>query len=300
MAAPRPSLTAFDVVLYGLVLFGWGTSWIAMRWQVGPVAPEVSVVWRFAIAAAVMFAIAAARGDRLVYGRAEHARFAAMGVLIFSSNFMLFYHGAAVIPSGLLAVVFSLASIVNMLLAALLGREALDGRALMGALCGAAGIGLLFAPEIAGREFGAGAAFGLALCIVGTFSFCLGNLVSGDSQRRGAAVIPATAWGMAYGCAWAALVSVGLGRSFILDWSARYVGSLLFLALSASVLAFYAYLTLLGRIGAGRAGYATVMFPLIALAISTALEGYQWTVPALLGAALAVAGNVAVLARKRG
>jgi drug/metabolite transporter (DMT)-like permease len=291
-------LTTFDLVLYGLVLFAWSTSWIAMKWQVGVVAPEMSVFWRFVIAAAAMMALAALRRERLCYGWQHHLRFAGMGVFMLSTNFILFYHGAKVIPSGLLAVVFSLASVVNLSLGALFFGLRLNGRLVLGALLGICGIALLFAPEILGASFDHAALAGLGMCVAGTLCFCTGNQISAASQRAGAAVIPATAWGMVYGMAWAGLVSLLLGRSFAIEWTARYLGSLVFLALSASVLAFYAYLTLLGRIGAGRAGYATVMFPVVALALSTLIEGYVWTLPAIIGAVLVLGGNWLVLRGK--
>jgi drug/metabolite transporter (DMT)-like permease len=294
-ATSPPRLTSFDLTLYGLVLFAWGTSWIGMRMQVGVVPPETSVFWRYVIAASAMMGIAALRRERLTYAFADHLRFAAMGVFMFSTNFMLFYHGALVIPSGLLAVVFSAASIINLGLGLVLFGQRLTTRLAAGALLGFGGILLLFAPQIMGATFDHAALVGLIMCIVATFSFCTGNQISASSQKRGVAVIPATAWGMAYGAIWAALVTLVLGNSFAIDWSLPYLGSLLFLALSASVLAFYAYLTLLGRIGAGRASYATVMFPVIALAISTMFEGYVWTWPAILGATLALAGNWLVL-----
>ena len=62
-------------------------------------------------------------------------------------------------------------------------------------------------------------------------------------------------------------------------------------------MAFACYLTLLRRIGAARAGYATVLFPIVALAISTLFEGYAWTALAVRGVALALLGNVVVLTR---
>ncbi|MGL4727967.1 MAG: DMT family transporter, partial [Bosea sp. (in: a-proteobacteria)] len=245
--------------------------------------------------AAAMMLLASLRGERLAYARADHLRFAGMGVFMFSTNFMLFYHGAAVLPSGLLAVVFSLASIINLLLGAILFGQRLTPRLIAGALIGFGGILLLFAPKIIGAELNQATLTGLLMCIAGTCCFCTGNQISASSQERGVAVIPATAWGMVYSAIWSGLVTLGLGRSFAIDWNWHYLGSLVFLALSASVIAFYAYLTLLGRIGAGRAGYATVMFPVIALAISTVFEGYVWTAPAIAGAVLALAGNWLVL-----
>jgi len=60
------------------------------------------------------------------------------------------------------------------------------------------------------------------------------------------------------------------------------------------VIAFIAYLTLVAREGAARAGYATVLFPLVALTVSTILEGYTWTPSAAVGVALATLGAVIV------
>lgn len=67
------------------------------------------------------------------------------------------------------------------------------------------------------------------------------------------------------------------------------------IAVFGSVIAFWAYLTLIARIGADRAGYANLAFPLVALLISTLMEGYEWSLPALLGMATVVVGNWLVM-----
>ena len=103
---------------------------------------------------------------------------------------------------------------------------------------------------------------------------------------------------MAYGTAILAITAALLGKPFIFDPSFQYIASLLWLALLSSVVAFFAYLTLLGRIGSGRAGYSTVLFPVFALLISTFAEGYHWTVFAIAGLALVMVGNVIVLGRR--
>jgi drug/metabolite transporter (DMT)-like permease len=87
------------------------------------------------------------------------------------------------------------------------------------------------------------------------------------------------------------------GNAFIIEPTFKYVGALFYLAIGASVLAFASYLTLLRRLGAARAGYATVLFPIVALAVSTLLEGYAWTPLAVMGVVLALTGNVLVLRR---
>ena len=243
-----------------------------------------------------MWLWAAARGDTLAYPAADHRRFAAAGALMFSSNFVLFLYGGQYLPSGLLAVVFSLVSILNLLLGAAFLGQPIMPRVAVGGVLGAAGIALLYSPQIAGG-FERGALLGLAFCLAGTLSFCAGNLVSTAIQRRGVPLLAATAWGMTYGVAALAAIVLVRGQPLAVEWTPRYLGATLYLALFASVVAFASYLTLLRRIGAARAGYATVLFPIVALAVSTLVEGYRWTLAAILGAALALAGNVLVLRR---
>lgn len=294
VASTRP-FAPLDYGLYALTVLSWSASWFAISLQVGVVSPEVNLVWRFSIATVLMFAWVILSRRRLAFPLADHLRFVGLGVLIFSSNFLLFYYGALYLVSGLLSVVFSLASIVNMLLAALVLREAPSPRVLLGGLAGFAGIALMFYPELARHGFSESTLIGLALCIGGTLSFCCGNLLSASNQRRGLPIVSANAWGMLYGTLWSAVLALLLGKPFIVEPTVSYVGSLVFLAVVSTVIAFAAYMTLLGRIGAARAGYSTVMFPVLALLISTALEGYAWTSFAVAGLALVALGNVLVI-----
>src|SRR5690606_34862099 len=94
---------------------------------------------------------------------------------------------------------------------------------------------------------------------------------------------------------WFALFAVLQGKQFIVEWSARYLLSILWLSVPSTVIAFAAYLTLLGRIGAGRAAYSTVLVPIVALLLSTFFENYTWTIAAVIGVAFVLAGNVIVL-----
>lgn len=290
-------LVGFDYALYAATVFAWSTSWIALHLQLGTVAPEVSLVWRFGIAASVMFVLAALSGAQLRFPASAHLRFAAMGALLFGANFVLFYYGGLSTPSGLLAVVFSTAALVNLMLGAIVFRQRIDRRTAVGAATGFLGVLLMFAPRIAEGGFGLPAAEGLGLCLLGTLSFCSGNMVSLGAQRAGIAIVPASAWGMAYGTGFLAVTALLRGKSFAIEPTVAYLGSLLWLGLVSSILGFWAYLTLLGKIGAARAGYSTVLFPIFALLISTVFEGYRWTPLALAGLVLALAGQVIVLRR---
>lgn len=299
--ADDPALSLADLGLYGLTVIVWGVSWYAVKLQVGLVAPEVSVFWRFVVAALVMMGFARMRGARLAFPLSGHLRFLAMGALIFSTNFVLFYYGAGYVPSGLLSVVFSLTSIFNLLLGFLFLKQKISGRVLLGGILGFIGVALLFRPQIlaGGNALNAGAIVGLGFCVAGTLSFCFGNLVSATNQKAGISVLSANAWGMVYGAALLGLFSLVKGDSFAIEWTPTYIGALLYLAIFASVIAFACYLTLLGRIGSARAGYATVMFPVVALLVSTALENFAWGAGTLAGLAAVIAGNLFVLTGRR-
>jgi drug/metabolite transporter (DMT)-like permease len=299
-AAPaRRGLTSFDLAMYATVVLLWGLSWGALRYQVGVVAPEISGLWRFAIAAPAMFLIGAMRGERLVYGLQDHGRFLMLGATMFCVNFALVYYAAKFVTTGLIATSFSLAALVNVAMGALILRAPIDPRVVIGGLFGVTGVALMFYPEIFGARLGTGALIGFALSMVCTVSFSLGNVVSVGLARRGVPVFAASGYGMLYGCVLLAIESALVGHPFIVEWTAGYVISLIYLGLFASVIAFACYFTLLNRIGADRAGYVTVLMPVVALTVSTFIEGYTWTLPAAIGIVAVIAGNVLVLRRPK-
>lgn len=296
---PPGNAGLYNAGLYGLTVLIWGTTWIAMTYQLGPVAAELSVAYRFAIAALVVFVWALAARQRLRFSWREHRLLAAMGLCMFSFNFYFFYLAAAHLTSGLLAVVFSMTVVLNIVNGRLLlGRRAAP-RTLVAAALGLAGIVALFWPEVERFDLADSGTLGLLLSLAGTLCFSLGNMASARAQLAGLPVISCNAWGMAYGATAMLALALAGGAPLVFDPALPYVASLLYLALCGSVVAFGAYLTLLGRIGADRAGYVTVLFPLVALAISTLVEGYLWTPAALTGVALVLAGNLLVLLPQR-
>ena len=148
----RSRLTAFDIALYGGVTFAWGFTWLAQHYQVGMVAPEVSVLWRFVIAAPCMLAIAAIRGEQFRFPLRDHLWLALLGLTLFCTNFVLFYYAAQWVTSGLLSVVFALASIINIVLGALLLGTPIDRRTVIGAFLGVGGLAAMFYPQLASTD----------------------------------------------------------------------------------------------------------------------------------------------------
>ena len=142
----------FDYLLYAGVIIGWSTSWYPLSLQMGTIPAEVSLFWRFAAAALLTFAIAREVGVALRYGWADHLRFACLGVVLFSTNFAFFYNASLYGASGLLAVILSTTSLVNVLMLAVVSRRRPPVQQLAASVTGLAGLGLIFLPELRATE----------------------------------------------------------------------------------------------------------------------------------------------------
>lgn len=283
-----------NAVLYAVVVLIWGTTWIALKWQLGEVPIEQSIAYRFVLAAAILFAWLAVSG-RLWRPRGRVALLVGLqGLCLFCLNFICFLKASALISSGLVAVVFSTASLWNAVLARVVLHREMSRAVVLGGMLGLCGLLLLFWPQVMVQGAHAGAVHGLLWALGGTLFFSAGNLLSSALQHEGTTPLQTNAWGMAVGACVLLAACLVEGHPFMLDMHVRYLGALLYLAVPGSVVAFTVYLTLLGRLGAERVAYCTVLFPIVALNVSAVFEGYRWSLTGLTGLALVLLGNVVV------
>ncbi len=287
-----------DLMLYLVTVFIWGSTWLAITFQLGTVDPALSIAYRFGLAAVILLIYARLRGLSLRFSLRQHGFIALQGLLLFSLNYIMVYLAEGLLTSGLVAIIFSMVVILNMVFGALLLGDPIHGRVVAGALLGLTGLTIIFWPELQGIALDNQRTLGLLLAGAGAVSASLGNITSARNQRHGLPVIQVNAFGMAYGAGLMVILAIVRGAPLQFELSAGYILSLLYLALFGSVVAFGSYLTLLGRIGPGRAAYVTVLFPVIALLLSTLFEGLTWTLAGGLGALLVLGGNVLVLRRR--
>lgn len=283
-----------SAVLFIVTVLIWGASWIAIALQIGPVPVSVSVFYRIALAA-ILLLIALAVAGRLKFP--AKWRFVVLQALcLFSLNFVALYSAAALIPSGLVSVVFSLASIFNALNARVFFGERSTLRVLMAGLLGVSGLILLFWDSLA-VSFDPGTLRGVGWALLGTMIFSWGNMASRRNSASGTTPIIANAWGMAIGAGVLLALALATRQQLVVPTDPTYLAALLYLAVFASVIGFTTYLMLVSQIGSAQAGYATVIFPVVALLISTFFEGYEWTGTAFVGVALALAGNAVMFGK---
>jgi drug/metabolite transporter (DMT)-like permease len=286
-----------NLSLYTVTVFIWGSTWLGIKFQLGDVDPLVSVIYRFFLASALLAAWCMLRGLNMRFSLRDHLFIALQGSCLFAVNYWLFYLAEVHLTSGIVAVLFSTIVFWNILNGRIFLNTPVRANVICGACLGIAGIGLVFWPELSGFTLADDGVKGFVLSMVATLMASFGNILSARNQRHGLPVVQTNAYGMTYGTLLMLAAALIAGKPFAFDASAPYVISLLYLALFGSVIAFGCYLTLVGSIGADRASYATLLFPVIALVISTLFEGYRWSPPAVAGVAVILAGNALSLAK---
>ncbi|GGX53881.1 DMT family transporter [Saccharospirillum salsuginis] len=281
-----------NIFLYISTVLIWGSTWLAIAWQVGEVAEPVSIFYRFMVAAAVLLVGLSLVGKRSRLSLADHGVCLAQGLAVFGLNFYCFYTAAGSLPSGLISIVFSMATLFNAVNGYLLFRLPIPRVFYAATALGLPGMVLVFWEDLTALQASGSTVVAIGLSLLGTYGFSLGNMASVRHQRQGLNIAVTNGYAMLYGALAMGLIAVLQGQSFALPMDGRYLGALVYLAIIGSIGGFGAYFMLVGRIGAGRAAYATVLFPLVALGLSTVFEGYRWQPTAAVGLVLIVMGNL--------
>jgi len=284
-----------NLLLYIVTVLIWGSTWLAITFQIGDVDPMISVCYRFGLAAVILLVYCRLAGHRLRFHLREHAFMGMQGLFLFSVSYWLVYMAEEHLTSGLVAVLYSTLVFLNSLNGYLFLGSPVRLRVVGGGAVGLLGVGLIFWPEIEAFQWSDLELRGLLMGLISVILASVGNILSARNQRSRLPVLQTNAFGMAYGTLLLLGISTALGKPFGFSLSPAYVGSLVYLAVFGSIVAFGCYLTLLGRVGADRAAYVTLLIPVVALLASTLFEGYRWSFQALLGLPLVLAGNLLIL-----
>ena len=288
-------LSGINGVLYGITILIWGSSWIMIKFQVEVVSASISIFYRFFLAAIILQCLCLIKRQKSVYALREYIFIAIQGFCLFAVNYWLFYLSAEYLSSGLMALIFSTIVVMNMINGRIWFGTPINLKMVFGAMMGISGLTLVFWPEIQWEDSNYNMFKGLLLAFVATYFSSLGNIVSVRNQKKGIPVFYSNAYAMTFGCLTMLMITMITDEHWNFSWNPQFLLSLVFLSVFASVVGFWCYLTLLGRVGADRGAYATLIFPIVALSISTVFEGYQWSLIAISGVVLILLGNYIIL-----
>lgn len=288
-----------NILLFAIAAFIWGSTWLAIKFQLGVVDPLISIFYRFLLAAFILFFYLMISGTTLKYSFKQHLQIALQGFLLFGMNYWLVYLAEQHLTSGLVAIVFSTIVFSNIFFGAVFLKSKIHPIVVTGAVIGFIGISFVFRNEIMVFNLSSKNSVALLIAFTGAISASLGNITSAYNQKKKIPVLQTNAYGMLYGAVFMLILAIIMNKPVYFDTSLSYIISLLYLSIFGSVIAFTCYLTLLGNIGADKAGYTTLVIPIIAIILSSVFEDYQWNVFAFWGVILISFGNILVLRRKR-
>lgn len=288
--------------LYTVTVLIWGSTWLAIHFQIGNVPPTWSVAYRFALSSTILLIFCLMTKRSLRFSAREHRAMALQGTFLFSLNYILYYVGTMYFVSGIVAIIFASIIIMNIINSRIFFGTPLVGKVILGAIIGLIGLSTVFSSQwsqFTAQHYTIDHIIkGLIVCFTATLMASFGNMASLYNQQLKLPIIQSNAFGMAYGTIIVIIIALLFGHQPSFDWSTRYVASLLYLSIIGSVLAFGIYLQLLRRIGPERAAYAFVLLPIVALALSAGFEDFHWNLWSILGMVLVLFGNGLVLASK--
>lgn len=276
----------------------WGSTFWAITLQLGDVPPAVSVVYRFALSSAVLFAWCKLRGDKLALSWRAQRWTMLQGCATFGVSYICTYSSEQYLVSALVAVLFALMVFWNPLISRLVLGTPLSWRTWAAGSVAVSGVILLFYQSIglAVRDILAGGQghflLGLILALAATLASAFGNVIVVKVRQQAPNVLLTMAWGMLWGTLLVALWVVVSGERFVIPSSSRYWAGLLYLAVFGSVIAFACFFTLIDRIGPQKATYIGVVTPVISVLLSIRLEHFRPGILEWAGMALCL-GSVA-------
>ncbi len=284
-----------NTFLYIITVLIWGTTWFAIEFQLGQVAVEISLIYRFALASILILAISKFRAIPLSFTLSQHFYIALLGLFNFCFNYFALYEAQNYLSSAMTSIGFSMLLLVNIINTRLFFGKKITTKTYLGAAFGITGIVVLFWPELSNYQNDSSSIYGLGLIMAGVILASLGNMISVRNSNHNYPVFQTSGWSMLYGTVFLTLIAWYKGTPFTISFEPDYLISLAYLAIFGTVIAFYSYFYLLKNIGPEKASYSIVLFPFVAVVISSFYEDFEWTGYTILGFILVAMGNLLML-----
>ncbi|HUP00842.1 MAG TPA: EamA family transporter [Gemmatimonadota bacterium] len=282
------------LVLLALI---WGSTWLVIKIGLADLPPFLSAALRFALAAAILFFLARLRAVPLLGSRRAHLIFLGLGLTVYWVSYGVVYWGEQYLASGLTAVLFATNPLFTLLLAqGVLPAERVTPRKLLGVALGFLGVVLIYRADLAFTHPRAPIAAVIMLLspLAAAVSTVAIKRWAGHVHPYNLTILP-----MGYGAAALFLTSILTEEMGDARWSAGAIGSVVYLAVLGSVIAFVAYYTLLRQIPVTTLNLLSYVFPVVAVGLGYLILDEVLPPLAVAGAVLIVAGIALATWRRR-
>ena len=281
-------------LLFLLCAFVYGSTWFAITLQLGVVDPLWSVCYRYILSAALLALFCCYRKSFVRFSLNQHWRLFLQGSCLCGLAYWFTYLSELHITSALSALMSTTILYLNLAIGRLWLGNPVRFPVFMGGCVGSVGILLIFLPDL---HFSASDNMlqGMLLAFIGCIFFSIGSVACEKNEREGLALLPVATLNMFYGGVLVSVIALVKGCTPVVVFSFEYIASLLYLIFFGSIAALVSYMALIRRIGADRTAYVDIVYPVIALFISTIFEGYQWTLLSITGVFFVITGNLVAL-----
>lgn len=286
-----------NTVLFSIVSLIWGTTWLAITFQLGELDPILSVAIRFSLAAVTLGGYCIIKGLSLRLPTHLHIKMAVAGLCLYGLEYSLLYLSQQYVISALVAVMSSGMIYINVVLRRVFLKKPIRLEVVLGGAFGMLGMGLIFYPEFSHVQADTVLAFGIALALASFLFAGVGNVISERILDYGTPVIQMNFWAMSYGALGIFSFAIMTDVEWILPTRWQFYLTLIYLTVFGSVIAFGAYMKLIRQMGSDKTAYVALVYPIVALCASTLFEGYQWYLASVLGVLLVIIGNAIAMGK---
>jgi drug/metabolite transporter (DMT)-like permease len=277
----------------------WSTTFYAITLQLGSVTtPTYAVALRFGCAAALLFVWMAVRGESTSLPTGMHGLTALSGICSYGISYVLTYVAEETIPSGLVAIAFTLMVFLTPALSRVTHGSSMTRRTWLGGSLGVLGVALCFLPDLLTVDVSSAFVTGMAAMAVAALVSSIGAVCSMHLNSQNVPVVAYTAWAMTYGASASLVYGALSGQTFSLDARPSFWAAFAYLTIPGTIVTFLSYLTLLKREGSARTMYISVMAPIGAVIVSILWEDFRPQALTFLGIVAALAGAWVTLTSK--
>ncbi|HXG39995.1 MAG TPA: EamA family transporter [Candidatus Limnocylindrales bacterium] len=293
-----------DWVLFGLLGFFWGSSYLFIKIGVATLPPLTLVTGRLAIGCLLLATVVRLAGEALPRDPRTYGHLVVMAVLNIVVPFSLITWGEQSIDSALAAILNATVPLFTIVFAALvLHDEPITVNRLAGLAVGFAGVVLLVGPGAGGASgapvhasSGGGELLGEAALIGSSISYAAGNVYARRMVRGLRPMVTAL-----FQVAFALLLSGLLAAVFEAPWTVRpapeAVLAVVWLGLLGSGLAYLIFFRLLRDWGSTRTSLVAYLLPIVGIVLGVGVAGERIEPSTLVGTALVIGGVALVNAR---
>lgn len=292
-----------NIVLYLITCVIWGSTWLAIHYQVLFVEPTWSVFFRFASAGIILLAICLLKRVPLKFSSRLHLFMLTQGLTLFSISYIFVYISESHLVSGFVSILSAMTLVFNIINARIFLGTPIRPEVIFGCLLGIIGLVVIFTPDLVGKTntslLNSSGIIGIIAAVLGSLFSSFGNIISKHVQDHAMPVLQANTFGMLYGAIFTAIIALVIHAPFKFSFDPVYLSSLAYLSIFGSVIAFSCYIKLIGKVGPERVAYVAIVTPLLAMILSTFFENFHWAWYDFVGLGLALLGNILVLAKRQ-